>query len=56
MNKSMSFTPYNTLQYYSYNVTYILSICGISVSLSNLIIFEKGYRNTLLEDEQRHVP
>ena len=56
MNKSMSFTLYNTLQYHSYKVTYILSICGISVFLSNPIIFQKGYRNTLLEEEKRHVP
>ena len=56
MNKSMSFTLYNTLQYHSYKVTYILSICGICVFLSNPIIFQKGYRNTLLEEEKRHVP
>ena len=56
MNKSMSFSLYSTLQYHSYKVTYILSICGISVFLSNPIILQKGYQNTLLEEEQRHVP
>ena len=55
-NKSMSFTLYTNLQYHSYKVTYILSICGIFVFLSNPIIFQKGHRNTLLEEEQRHVP
>ena len=52
----MSFTLYNTLQYHSYKVTYILSVRGISVFLSDPITFHKGYRDTLLEKEKRHVP
>ena len=53
--KGMSVTLYSTLQWQLYNLPYILSIWEIAFFLSKATIFHKGCRNTLLEEEQRHV-